>query len=125
MMTDAEFESRVLAFERAWRRGGPGEIADYPDRPPALRGMARSRLLVELICIDLEFRWRSGARDRASREPPRLESYAAKHPELGPFDRIPLELITQEYRVRWQWGDRPGHAEFLSRFPARREEIRP
>ena len=53
-----------------------------------------------------------------------MEGYAAKFPELGPLDELPLELIGEEYRVRRRWGDRPTHAEFLSRFQARRETIR-
>lgn len=117
-MADDELESRIRDFERAWRRGTPPALADSLDRPPALADEVRHRLLIELACIDLEFRWRDGLRGDAS-----LEGYAASYPELGGFDGLPLELIEQEYRVRSQWGDRPRHSDFLARFAARRGPV--
>jgi hypothetical protein len=125
-MTDDDFESQILAFEQAWQRNGPVEIADFLERPLALASGERARLLVELICLDLEFRWRSCSRNPhlGPDERVTLEGYAARFPELGPLDQWPLELLGEEYRVRRQWGDRPTHEEFLSRFHARREGIR-
>jgi len=122
-MADDEFESRILGFEQEWRLRGPCEIAAFLDRPRALNGQERSRLLLELICVDLEFRWRKQFSDQGSRERALLEGYAARYPELGPFDQLPLELIGQEYRVRCQWGDHPTHSDFLTRFRTRQEEI--
>jgi eukaryotic-like serine/threonine-protein kinase len=52
-----------------------------------------------------------------------LEDYVTRFPELVSLDRLPLELIGEEYRVRCRWGDRPSQSVFLSRFPARREEV--
>jgi tRNA A-37 threonylcarbamoyl transferase component Bud32 len=123
-MPDDPFESRILGFEQSWQQNGRSEIADFLDRPPALASPERWRLLLELICIDLEFRWRNGPRNLRSEERLLLESYAARFPELGPLDQLPLELIGEEYRVRRLWGDRPAHGEFLARFHARQEEIR-
>jgi tRNA A-37 threonylcarbamoyl transferase component Bud32 len=122
-MPDDDFESRILRFEQAWQRDGPCAIVDYLERSWPPSSPERRRLLVELISIDLEFRWRSGSRDPRSVQPVMLEVYAAKFPELGSLDELPLELIGQEYRVRHHWGDRPKHAEFLARFHARREQI--
>jgi tRNA A-37 threonylcarbamoyl transferase component Bud32 len=119
-MTDDGFESQLLRFEEAWRRDGPRELADFLANSPVLSSAARFRLLVELICVDLEFRWRNRDSDRRAM----LESYVARFPQLGPLDGLPVELIVEEYRVRHRWGDRPPHAEFLSRFTARRDEIR-
>jgi eukaryotic-like serine/threonine-protein kinase len=88
--------------------------------PPA----GRRRLLIELICVDMEYRWRNAACNRLAHEPIMLEGYTGKFPELGTLEQVPLELIGEEYRVRRIWGDRPGHLEFLSQFDARQEEIR-
>jgi tRNA A-37 threonylcarbamoyl transferase component Bud32 len=123
-MSDDDFESRVLAFEQQWRLGGPCEIARYLNSPIALTGQDRLRLLVELICIDLEYCWRAQSVHQTAREPALLEGYATKYPELGPFQELPLELIGQEYRMRWQFGDRPSHSGFLERFRRRHEEVR-
>lgn len=120
MMPDEEIESRVLRFEQDWRRGGPREIASYLLEPWLLGEPERSRLLVELICIDLELRWRNS---RVG-QPITLAGYVERFPELIALDRLPLEVIGEEYRARSRWGDRPAHAEFLAPFTARREPIR-
>ncbi len=122
-MPDDEFESRILSFERAWQQHGPTEIADYLQPPCGSTSTERRRLLVELIAVDLEFRWRNGSRDPGSSQGATLEGYAARFPELGSLGQWPLELIGEEYRVRRRWGDRPTHADFLARFPAHRERI--
>ncbi|MDG3007237.1 serine/threonine-protein kinase [Paludisphaera mucosa] len=118
-MHDPEFESRVLRFERAWRSGGPPEIGDYLGHPFATTSPGREKLLVELICVDLEFR----ARSPAHTGPPTLASYVDRFPELHCLDRLPVELVGEAYRVRRRWGDRPSHATFLEPFKERRDEI--
>jgi eukaryotic-like serine/threonine-protein kinase len=123
-MHDDDFESQILRFEQAWQRGEPLEIAGFLKLPRFASPPDRCRLLMELICVDLEYRWRNPARNRLALEPIMLEGYAAKFPELGSPEQLPLELIGEEYRVRRIWGDRPGHLEFLSRFDERREQIR-
>lgn len=117
---DHEFERRVLRFEQAWRRNGSSEIGDFLTEPFAIYDSGRDRLLVELICIDLEYRWQG----HGTTEAVTLTHYVEAFPELISLDRLPLELIAEEYRVRSRWGDRPSHAEFLSRFPERWEPIR-
>jgi eukaryotic-like serine/threonine-protein kinase len=123
-MADEVIESRVLRFEETWARAGPPRLADFLDDSPALSTADRARLLVELIAIDLEFRWRNDRRHDEPRERMLLEDYVARFPEWASLDRLPLELIGEEYRVRCRWGDRPSHEDVLSRFPARREEVR-
>jgi tRNA A-37 threonylcarbamoyl transferase component Bud32 len=117
---DLEFERRVLRFEQAWRRNGACKIVDFLGEPFATHDSERERLLVELICIDLEYRWQT--RDAAAVVT--LTHYVEEFPELGSLNRLPLELIGEEYRVRCRWGDRPSHVEFLCRFQERREPIR-
>jgi hypothetical protein len=82
-MPDEGFESRVLRFEQAWCLHGPPAIADYLGGLSPPSGPERHRLLLELICIDLECRWRDpGAVGRAT-----LDHYVADFPELGTLDR--------------------------------------
>lgn len=123
-MNNDDRESRILDFEQSWRLTGPCDIAVLLDRPPALAGEERWGLFVELICIDMEFRWHGHPRGQHHPERALLESYAANYPELGSLDQLPIEVIGQEYRVRCQRGDRPTHSDFLSRFTARLERIR-
>jgi hypothetical protein len=123
-MHNDDVEARIVEFEDAWRQGGPCDLSGFLDRPPELPAGQRAWLLVELVCIDLEFRWRDWPKGRPDRGPATLESYVARYPELSAVDRFPLEVVGQEYRVRRQWGDRPTHADFLSRFPDRQGEIR-
>lgn len=118
-MLDPAFESRVLRFERDWRRYGPRAIADYLGDPIEPDCPGRRSLLVELICIDLEYRWRNpGIGGTAT-----LRSYVERFPELISLDRVPIELAGEEYRARCRWGDCPSHAEFLSPFRERRDQI--
>jgi tRNA A-37 threonylcarbamoyl transferase component Bud32 len=123
-MDDEALESRVLRFEEAWVRAAPPRLADFLDDPPALSSADRARLFVELIAVDLELRWRNARHHNDPRGRMVLEDYVARFPELASLDRLPLELIGEEYRVRCRWGDRPSHEDVMSRFPARREEIR-
>ena len=107
----ADDRDRVIErFEDAWQRGVPPAIAEFL---PAFAGGEpddRRELFHELISVDLEYRWRRGV-------PRRLEQYVDELPELGPLDRLPAELIAEEYRVRRRWGDQPDHREYRNRFP--------
>jgi hypothetical protein len=80
--------------------------------------MARRQWLQALIQIDLEYRWRLKVAGSSPELPkcPRLEDYLARFPELGAAERLTLELIGEEYRVRQRWGDCPKHAEYFQRF---------
>jgi hypothetical protein len=122
-MYDDDLEARILKFEQAWQIHGQCEIEGFLDEPNRVPAEARLRLLIELICIDLEFRWRNFASGGRASNQAVLVEYVGRFPELGDIDRLPVELIGQEYRVRRQWGDRPGHDEFLARFESRRDCI--
>jgi tRNA A-37 threonylcarbamoyl transferase component Bud32 len=119
MTFDDEFESRIRRFEQARRLQVRSGIAKFLDPVGEVPAVDRTRLLVELICIDLEFEW------RVPREQPpsTLEIYIAQFPELNSLDRLPIELIGEEYRVRHRWGDRPSHASMLARFRHRLDLI--
>jgi tetratricopeptide (TPR) repeat protein/tRNA A-37 threonylcarbamoyl transferase component Bud32 len=113
-------------FDAAWRNGEEPYIADYlpADFPE------RRQVLVELVKIDLEYRWRrasAGAEhagtDSRLHARPTLDEYAAASPELGSSEEWPIELIGEEYRTRRLWGDRPPRERFIERFPGRQPEV--
>src|SRR3954452_24016350 len=83
-----EFEDVIRRFEDAWQGRRRPEILAYL---PA--GTGRTRLLTELVHVDLEYRLRA-------KEPARVEEYLARYPELtGDRDAV-LELIAAEHVFR-------------------------
>src|SRR5438874_2516682 len=137
-----DLERVVDSFEQAWQSWTPPPIDQFlpprtADPGPAITS-ARRGLLEELIKIDLEYRWRrrttggasteapiSGEHDETSKlgsvdsssKGPLLEEHLSRYPELGSLQQVPVDLVAEEYRVRRQWGDQPGHAEYRARFP--------
>src|SRR5947207_15025152 len=100
-----EFEDVIRRFEVAWQgRSRPEIIAYLPT------GAGRTRLLAELVHVDLEYRIRAG-------EAARVEEYLARFPELADDRAVMLELIAAEHELRRR--REPGLAlrEFLPRFP--------
>jgi len=118
-MRDDDLDARVRRFEQEWRARGPRPIAESL---AGLSGAGRHAALVELICVDLEFRWRDPGGAGAGAWA--LDDYVAVFPELVSVELLPLELVGEAYRVRRRWGDRPSHESFLARFRERRDMIR-
>src|SRR5262245_52714369 len=116
-----DVEQVLQRFDHSWRNGPPPRIEDYlPANAPG-----HHQLLEELLPLDLEYRWRLGVKGAGLLpERPRLEDYVKKYADLGPLHRLSEELIGEEYRVRQHWGDRPGHAEYLARFPQHGAKLR-
>ncbi|MEX2188420.1 MAG: serine/threonine-protein kinase [Pirellulales bacterium] len=131
---EPDFEVQVDRFDLAWRSGPPPRIADFlPAATDDPRECAdRRALLVELIKVDMEYRWRPrpdavrssaldidqiAANDEAQRLAGRrrLDDYLAEFPLLRDGDEL-LGLVAEEYLVRRRFGDRPTHAEFLARY---------
>jgi serine/threonine protein kinase len=110
--TPGSLRDRLRQFEDAWQSGTP-RIEDHLPTDASRRSV-----LLELIKIDLEYRWRRP--DPASRIP--LENYKTRFPELG--TGIPVDLIGAEYLVRHWVGDRPSPAEYLKRFAGQAEAVR-
>lgn len=106
---------RVGELVDQWEVGThPPELSELlPDGPPQLRRLT----LVELIKVDLEFRWRDVPQRRL------LEDYVAEFPELVAAGGIPCDLIYEELHVRRQAGDRVDPAEYFTRFPERATEL--
>src|SRR5262249_24219654 len=89
---------------------------------------SRRKLLIELVRVDLDHRWRRAAQNPKPglEEPsnllplprrPKLEDYLKRLPELGTLEQLPAELIGEEYCVRHCGGDRPKQEEYFQRFP--------
>ena len=133
--TENDFEERVERFDQAWQKSSPPAIDDFLPRvtAPTKTGFGRGELLVELVMIDLECRWRRElptgdlTLDEAVAavlpekpqlpEKPLLEDYLKLYPDLRTPAELPVELVAQEYEVRHRWGDQPCCSTFVSRFP--------
>jgi serine/threonine protein kinase len=122
-----EIEDALERFEEAWIAGGAPELAEFLPATCRANGALRRRVLIELIHVDLDQRWRrAAAKSVGAGAPPerwKLEEYVERHPELGLKEQLPLELLRAEYEVRHLWGDRPGQAEYLHRFPAQAKAL--
>jgi hypothetical protein len=124
-MTDPKSLAKCVdGFEAAWRTGNPPKIADYLPASGEGDEECRHAILHELVCIDLEYRWRKEGRKRGAR-PWTLEDYIRELPQLGPLSKIPPALISEEFRVRHRFGDLPKIEAFRSRFADRWLELEP
>jgi len=101
------------AFVEAWE-----SAATPPDLKPFLpdSGEIRRLTLVELIKVDLEYRWLSRGC------PKRVLEYFAEFPELLQ-GRIPCDLIYEEFHIRKQSGQVVSANEYLHAFPGHSAEI--
>lgn len=103
----------VGQFVDAWESAdGPPQIDDHLQDVPHLRRL----VLVELIKVDLEFRWLHGG------EPKRLAEYVSEYPELA--DAVPIELLYEEFHLRKQSGLNIQPEEYAEEFPQHAAAIR-
>ena len=113
--TPADPLSTVARFDRAWANGHAPNLGEF--LPADVTGEARLNLLVALVRADLVRRWeRPGT-------PPLLEWYCGKFPELGNPERLPIDLIVEEYAARLRRGERPSMLDYMDRFPNRDEVV--
>ncbi|HEY2253051.1 MAG TPA: serine/threonine-protein kinase [Planctomycetaceae bacterium] len=104
---------RVEAFVDAWEHAAepPSPREFLPADPLPVRRMT----LVELLKVDLEYRW-------VHRQLPRtIEDYVADFPELA--GDVPADLIYEEYHIRSRAGDQVSPQDYLDRFPQRAAEL--
>ena len=101
------------AFVEAWET-----TAAPPDLKPFLpeSGEIRRLTLVELIKVDLEYRWLSRGC------PKRISEYFAEFPELVQ-NQVPCDLIYEEFHIRKQSGQQVDAEEYLHAFPGHTAEI--
>jgi serine/threonine protein kinase len=90
----------------------PPKLTDFL---PAAGG-ARRLALVELIKIDLEYRW------LVHSFPKQVEQYLAEFPELSEGG-VPLDLLYEEYQLRKQAGQQVSREEFVERFPEQAQPL--
>lgn len=125
---DSAWRRRVAAcerFEEQWqaRRGGGEALKEgVADGPPVVdflgdsTGDERLRLLLELLRIDLEYRWKAGERRG-------VERYGDEHPELIRAGGLPVELIVDEWCLRAERGEEGDDDDWELRFPGRRAAL--
>ena len=93
------------------RRGWPTFL---PEGEPELRRLT----LVELIKVDLGYRWSRSAGRLV------LEDYLAEFPELADCGELPCDLIYEEFYVRKQAGAPGRVSEYCDRFPRQAAELK-
>lgn len=87
-------------------RGSPSTLTDYLPDIDAIRRAA----LVELIKVDLGYRWLH------SRQPKRIVDYCREFPELL-RESLPAELVYEEFRVRRESGASVDPDDYLAEYP--------
>jgi predicted ATPase len=104
-------EAAVKRFENAWRQGARPAIDDYLSA-----GGPGSRLLIELVHLELELRLKAG-------EAARAEEYLARYPELAGDTAAALDLIAAEHELRRRGEPGLSLNDYLCRFPQYRAEL--
>src|SRR3954469_19224646 len=106
-----DFEDAIHRFEVAWQgRVRPEILAHLPTGP------GRTRLLAELVHVDLEYRVRAG-------EAVRVEDYLTRYPELADSREIALDLIAAEFELRRRGEPGLDAAAYVRRFPQYGREL--
>jgi serine/threonine protein kinase len=125
LFSASQTERLLARFDQAWRSGPPPRIEEYlpaiAGAGQAVNNVDRRELLAELVAMDLGYRWRQKP---AGGSGLLLGDYLQRFPELGPLERLPIDLIGEEYWARWRWGDRPSHDEYARRFPQHVTKLR-
>jgi hypothetical protein len=89
-------------FDAEWARGAAAEIRDF--LPDEADDLAVKTLLIELVMIDLERRWRANTSQVATLLPdaeqfpesPPLEDHLARYGESGAIEALPVKLTREE-----------------------------
>ncbi len=101
-------------FVDAWENEpDPPGLSQFLPNPPSLREV----MLVELIKVDLEYRWLHKG------PPKRLQEYTHEFPELS-RDDLPIELVYEEFHLRRQCGLEIEPQEYLEEFPQHADRLR-
>lgn len=105
---------KVDAFIKHWdEQKQPPPLRDFlPESPAGLRRMT----LVELIKVDLEYRWQE------YNLPRELTDYLVEFPELADGG-VSCDLVYEEYHIRKQAGDTVDPQQYLEMFPQQAEEL--
>jgi predicted ATPase len=105
-------KAAVKCFEQAWQQTPrPGIDGFLPGEDPL-----RSRVLMELVHIDMELRLKA-------EDPARVEEYLDRYPELTRDETGIVELIVAEYELRRRRESSLDLGEYLQRFPQYGSEL--
>ncbi|MFO0937996.1 MAG: hypothetical protein U0798_15950, partial [Gemmataceae bacterium] len=105
-------ERCIAAFESAWQDGSNPEPADFlpSERSTNSESTATAhRILVELLRVDLEFRFDRG--DKSG-----LAIYEARYPQLFSDREAIAGLAFEEFRLRSLAGQRPDRREYERKY---------
>ena len=106
---------RVDALTAAWESAPVPDLARLlPDDSPELRRM----ILIELIKVDLDFRWKSSEHRKT------LQEYNREFPELIAETGIPCDLVFEEFHIRRRAGDLVEPAVYYEQYPAQRDSLK-
>lgn len=98
----------------AWEcAGAPPRLAEFLPPESELRFVT----LVELIKLDLEYRWLT------HNAPRRISEYLAEFPELS-AENVPVDLLYEEFHIRQQSGLKVDPQEYFQQFPRQASELR-
>ncbi len=124
-------------YDCLWREGKQQPVLAQFLAQASLPAEQQSAALLELIAIDMEYRWRqesaspessqtdtarvaaASAEDTATdilAPRPLIEDYSQQWPEILKADNLPKNLIAEEFRIRHRWGDRPSIQNYVDRF---------
>lgn len=130
-MPKSEFSisiERLDRFDEAWICGQRPWLEEHLPGQEDLPALSLSQLIVGLVKIDLEHRWRSARSGESSSHDfpsrPHIEDYLPLISKYDLGDPCLGELICEEYQVRCRWGERPSHKEFFDRFPLHLDFLR-
>lgn len=109
-----QLSEKIDAFCEAWDNDPPANISDYvPNDSPTLHQF----VLVELIKVDMEYRWLKHDM------PKPVEEYTAEFPELVQDGKCAIDLIYEEFHIRKQTEESPSAKSYYERFPNEREAL--
>ena len=107
---------QVRMFADAWSAEvEPPSPVDYL---PEANATVRRLVLVELVKVDLNRRWRRPELRRS------VEDYLRQYPELSSDGHLPYDVVFEEYQARRQLGDTVDIEEYERRFPQQAAQLR-
>ncbi len=106
-------DQAILRFEEAWRMSPRPELSQFV---PVCDEPMCTRVLMELIKVDQEWRFRTGG-------PRFLESYLAEWPDLREGEDVLAELLSAECLTRAILGEMPSFRDLRLRFPTVCERV--
>ncbi|MGC3967066.1 MAG: hypothetical protein QM775_06745 [Pirellulales bacterium] len=109
-----QLSAAVERFITAWEEGAI--IPSIAEHLAALPDAQRRMTAVELIKVDLEYRWLK------LKQPKYMEEYFAEFSFLS--RDVPVDLLYEEYHVRRQAGETAPPLDLLKRYPNQADELK-